>query len=402
MVLKVKKFLVTPQLKQDEFILSFLTRLKKSNAYPNLNSVIQTIFGEKISKINITKGNFNKIILSKTISHSIEKINNSCINTEDYYCVSNVFLCPICIENTKYISVSWYKKDSLCSIHKLPFISKCPHCQKKISWDADNFSKCMFCKEIYSKNIRKYIIPITNKQEQQNLYFVYKQILNYKVYSPDSIAFSLEYLSNGLKESLSFINNSNNEIDLFIRKIFFRKNYPNLDIGPIVDEIIIFVGKIIHLNSNLDCNKKDLLSIIEKYINTKTILKIKYDIDNHLFDYYKNYKSRGLLHEHNFSLSIQNISNILNLNIFCVEQLFKSSTNDKEYIPIQDFFEFCIYLSKKSTNIDLDQNYYYLSDLESTLQIRLIRSHLSLLYNFNIKSVLKDVKICKHEISKMY
>ena len=43
-----RKFLVIPIPEEDEFILSFLNRIKIANAYPSLNSVIKTIF-DKLS-----------------------------------------------------------------------------------------------------------------------------------------------------------------------------------------------------------------------------------------------------------------------------------------------------------------------------------------------------------------
>mgnify|MGYP006199971699 CR=1 FL=1 len=60
-----RKFLVIPIPEEDEFILSFLNRIKISNAYPSLNSVIRTIFEKKISNINIVKGNFDKSVFYK-------------------------------------------------------------------------------------------------------------------------------------------------------------------------------------------------------------------------------------------------------------------------------------------------------------------------------------------------
>ena len=45
-----RKFLVIPIPEEDEFILSFLNRIKIANAYPSLNSVIKTIFKKTTRK----------------------------------------------------------------------------------------------------------------------------------------------------------------------------------------------------------------------------------------------------------------------------------------------------------------------------------------------------------------
>ena len=46
-----KKFLILPFPKEDEFILSYLLRLKKYNGYPSVISLIKIIFGENTKKI---------------------------------------------------------------------------------------------------------------------------------------------------------------------------------------------------------------------------------------------------------------------------------------------------------------------------------------------------------------
>ena len=54
----------------------------------------------------------------------------------------------------------------------------------------------------------------------------YKHILNYKNHSPNSIIYSEEYLSNGLKDASHFIKNMNNLFEIQIRKILFKTNRP--------------------------------------------------------------------------------------------------------------------------------------------------------------------------------
>lgn len=55
-----KSFLICPYPKKNEFILSYLARIKQFNLYPNLNSVLYTIFSKKINIIDISKGIFDK------------------------------------------------------------------------------------------------------------------------------------------------------------------------------------------------------------------------------------------------------------------------------------------------------------------------------------------------------
>ena len=60
-----KSFLICPYPKKNEFILSYLARIKQFNLYPNLNSVLYTIFSKKINIIDISKGIFDKKKLSE-------------------------------------------------------------------------------------------------------------------------------------------------------------------------------------------------------------------------------------------------------------------------------------------------------------------------------------------------
>lgn len=74
-----RKFLVIPTPEEDEFILSFLNRIKMANAYPSLNSVIKTIFEKKMSIINIVKGNFDKSVFYEFTDLVEDEINKLCV-----------------------------------------------------------------------------------------------------------------------------------------------------------------------------------------------------------------------------------------------------------------------------------------------------------------------------------
>lgn len=89
-----RKFLVIPIPEEDEFILSFLNRIKIANAYPSLNSVIRTIFEKKISTINIVKGNFDKSVFYKFTDLVEDEINKLCLTDQNnFYIVSCLWLC---------------------------------------------------------------------------------------------------------------------------------------------------------------------------------------------------------------------------------------------------------------------------------------------------------------------
>lgn len=159
-----RKFLVIPIPEEDEFILSFLNRIKIANAYPSLNSVIKTIFDKKINIINIVKGNFDKSVFYKFTDLAEDDINKLCItNKNNFYIVSCLLICPYCIKQNCYVSLTGYKRNAICPTHSIPYISRCPHCNKLLDWNAEKIEICKFCKISVYSNISDYIVEYDEK-----------------------------------------------------------------------------------------------------------------------------------------------------------------------------------------------------------------------------------------------
>ncbi|EHU2434323.1 hypothetical protein A0165_RS19545, partial [Acinetobacter baumannii] len=180
-----RKFLVIPVPEEDEFILSFLNRIKMANAYPSLNSVIKTIFKKKISIINIVKGNFDKSVFYEFTDLVEDEINKLCItNKNNFYIVSCLLICPYCFKQQSYVSLNGYRKNVICPTHSIPYISRCPHCNKLLDWDAEKIEICRFCKTSVYSDISDYILEYDEKITHSDIFIIYNDFLDLKGLSP--------------------------------------------------------------------------------------------------------------------------------------------------------------------------------------------------------------------------
>ncbi|WP_313043063.1 hypothetical protein [Acinetobacter sp.] len=397
-----KSFLICPYPKKNEFILSYLARIKQFNLYPNLNSVLYTIFSKKINIIDISKGIFDKKKLSEFTFIKENEIIEYCLDYNIHHITSNILVCPLCIKDQNFISIEWYQKDHICLIHSLPFINKCLNCKKLLTWNTNNFKICSFCKTPLHLNIDKYIIPLETKIDLDNAYYIYKHILNYKNHSPNSIIYSEEYLSNGLKDASHFIKNMNNLFEIQIRKILFKTNASNFNIETIKHELIVFISHVLTLTNKIKSN--DLLSInLKEYTNIDNReYVIKQNISQQLMAYYL----QKCLTEKMKYLSKENISNILNLDLKILEDIninhiLKLEINN--LFPLNDFINFCHKISKHSHIQDLKENHIYFRELNKENKIHIIKRMISgdmLTFNFNHKNMFNDLKITNDDYEK--
>lgn len=395
-----KSFLICPYPKKNEFILSYLARIKQFNLYPNLNSVLYTIFSKKINIIDISKGIFDKKKLSEFTFIKENEIIEYCLDYNIHHITSNILVCPLCIKDQNFISIEWYQKDHICLIHSLPFINKCLNCKKLLTWNTDNFKICSFCKTPLHLNIDKYIIPLETKIDLDNAYYIYKHIFNYKNHSPNNITYSEKNLSNGLKDAIYFIRNTNNLFKIKVRRILFTTNANDFNIETIKHELIIFISHILVLTNNITDN--NLLSKnLKKYVNIdNNEYPIKENVNQQLAVHYL----QKDLNKRMTNLSKENISNILNLkpieNID-LNSILKPEANNLFFLD--DFIYFCHKLSKSLHTQNIKEKYIYFRELNSENKIHTIKKIHSgniLAFNFNHENMFDDIKLPTMNLKK--
>jgi hypothetical protein len=78
------KVLIIPNPEDNEFILSYLFRLKKLNAYYSLQSLLKVIFGKNINLTLLAKGDFDYSLISKSTNLSIGLIESMYLRNKDF------------------------------------------------------------------------------------------------------------------------------------------------------------------------------------------------------------------------------------------------------------------------------------------------------------------------------
>lgn len=399
-----KKFLIIPHLEREEFILSYLNRIKKANAYPSLISVVKTIFGKKITTMNLVKGNFNKFIFSEHTGLSETQINSLFIqeHQNEFYSVDCLLICPFCILKQNYIPIAWYKKDHICPIHSIPYISRCPHCNTLLHWDTKKIEVCHFCQCAINLNIEKHIIHHDSSIEKSDIYLVYKIFFNDQVYSPsNNTMYNLEYLSSKFIKCVEFIENPEKYLMNEIRKIFIKINekYPNKkSIKYDFTSYFFKIIKYIKHSTTDEYNKTHIIDFIE-LINNDLYLEILNNYDDKFFYFI----SGGFF---NFNLKIKFIEKLLKSDPEVIN-FFKRNyvtNNKKEEITIDDFIFICKNITYQVNTKNINDNFVYFSDLSTETKIKILHEIFYspvILYNFNYESMLSNIKIIKADLKKL-
>lgn len=399
-----KNFLIVPNPEKNEFIISFLVRLKKLNAYPSLNSIIKTIFDKNINLSLLIKGEFGGLEIAQFTNLTIDDVNNMRINSKEFYETINVILCPICIQFKKYISLECYNSNTICPIHLIPYTNKCLNCGEIISWDANDFEICHYCKKPVSTNFFKYLIPIESFKDFSVIFFIYKNLLNYNPYSYGGI--SLRNINNyviGLNNSIEFLNNPEKHIIKHIREIFFyfTKRYENTKV--IYNEIIIYIFKIlnlINLYKNIDINIRNTLSDI---IGEHAISEILIDYQNNYFKYCLNGAQIYYKSEKTLTLTHTGVMKILNINydfLLLVLEIFEISY-DENFIDIYNFVIFMKKILRRVDQIEYSDKYVYFNGLAQECKRKILENNIILFYNFNYDNGLYNIKIKEKDLKKL-
>ena len=397
-----RKFLVIPIPEEDEFILSFLNRIKIANAYPSLNSVIKTIFDKKINIINIVKGNFDKSVFYKFTDLAEDDINKLCItNKNNFYIVSCLLICPYCIKQNCYVSLTGYKRNAICPTHSIPYISRCPHCNKLLDWNAEKIEICKFCKISVYSNISDYIVEYDEKISQNDIFIIYNDFLDLKGISPSrSEQYSLNNLYKGLRKSIDFLM----QPDLFIikefRELFIRTDIRFPNCKAVRYEFFLLVLRIIRLINSISLIGLKIRESLSNIVGFELVENISNNYDKELYNFLNYYNiSFG---QREVDLNIKKILNTTDdVSDLVINKYFEKYNKDNK-IKLEDFIHFCKSLSKNLSFEYIKGEYIFLHNFPPSKQLELLDKIFYspiFLYNFNYNEVLMGVKIKKKDLN---
>ncbi|WP_336936084.1 hypothetical protein [Acinetobacter beijerinckii] len=397
-----RKFLVIPTPEEDEFILSFLNRIKMANAYPSLNSVIKTIFEKKMSIINIVKGNFDKSVFYEFTDLVEDEINKLCITEKNnFYIVSCLLICPYCIKQHSYVSLNGYRKNVICPAHSFPYISRCPHCNKLLDWDAEKIEICKFCKTSVYSNISNYIVKYDEKISHSDIFIIYNVFLDLKGLSPSrSEQYSLNNLYKGLRKSIDFLMQPDPFMIKEFRELFIRTDIRFPNYKTVRYEFFLLVFRIVGLINSISLVGFRIRESLSNIVGFELVDNITNNYDKELYNFLNYYNEN--FGQRKVDL---NVKKILNTNDdvsgLIINKYFEK--NDKyNNIKLEDFIHFCKSLSKNLSFEDINDDFIYLHDFSPSKQLELLDKIFygpTFLYNFNYKEVLLGIKIKSKDLS---
>lgn len=397
-----RKFLVIPIPEADEFILSFLNRIKMANAYPSLNSVIKTIFEKKINIINIVKGNFDKSVFYKFTDLVEDDINKLCLTDQNnFYIVSCLLICPYCIKQQNYVSLNGYRKNVICPTHSIPYISRCPHCNKLLDWDAEKIEICKFCKIYVYSNISGYIIEYGEKISHSDIFVIYNDFLNLKGLSPSrSEQYSLNNLHKGLKRSIDFLIQPDPFVIKEFRELFIRTDIRFPNYKTVRYEFFLLVFRIVGLINSISLVGVKIRESLSNIVGFELVDNITNNYDKELYKFLNYYN--GSYGQREVDLNIKKILNTTDdVSDLVINKYFEKYDKDNN-IKLEDFIHFCKSLSKNLSFEDVKDEFIFLHNFPPSKQLELLDKIFygpTFLYNFNYKEVLMGVKIKKKDLN---
>ena len=397
-----RKFLVIPIPEEDEFILSFLNRIKIANAYPSLNSVIKTIFDKKINIINIVKGNFDKSVFYKFTDLAEDDINKLCItNKNNFYIVSCLLICPYCIKQHNYVSLNGYRKNVICPTHSIPYISRCPHCNKLLDWDAEKIEICKFCKTYVYSNIGDYIVECDERISHSDIFMIYNDFFNFRGLSPSrSEQYSLNNLYKGLRKSIDFLM----QPDLFIikefRELFIRTDIRFPNCKAVRYEFFLLVLRIIRLINSISLIGLKIRESLSNIVGFELVENIYNNYDKELYNFLNYYDENFA--QRKVDLNVRKILNTTDdVSDLIINKYFEKSDKNNT-IKLEDFIHFCKSLSRNLSFKDINDDFIFLHEFLPSKQLELLDKIFygpTFLYNFNYEDVLLGVKIKRKDLN---
>lgn len=397
-----RKFLVIPIPEKDEFILSFLNRIKMANAYPSLNSVIKTIFEKKISIINIVKGNFDKSVFYEFTDLVEDEINKLCITEKNnFYIVSCLLICPYCIKQKNYVSLNGYRKNVICPTHSFPYISRCPHCNKLLDWDAEKIEICKFCKTYVYSNISDYIVECGEKISNSDIFVIYNDFFNLKGLSPSrSEQYSLNNLHKGLKRSIDFLMQPDPFLIKEFRKLFIRTDIRFPNYKAVRYEFFLLVFRIVGLINSISLAGLKIRESLSNIVGFELVDNIANNYDKELYKFLNYYNEN--FGQRKVYLNVKKILNTTDVISELIINKYFEKYDKKNTIKLEGFIHFCKSLSKNLSFEDVKDEFIFLHNFTPSKQLELLGKIFyspTFLYNFNYEDVLLGVKIKRKEFN---
>lgn len=391
-----KKFLVRPRPFENEFILSYLERVRYENSYSTIGSVCLTIFKRKISLLDVVKGNFDINLLCQYTLLGSSQVENMCINEENFHISINLFICAQCLSENKYVEKNFYKKNTICYKHLIPIISRCPYCNNLFDWSILSKMNCKKCFKKIKMN-PQYLLNVD--ASTIDIFYVYTKILKYKKYLPNSISFSLRNFVKNFNFSNNFLINKDMQFEIFIRKYYFRDTYFTKEVNPYAFDYLNFMISLEFFN------KSYKFKHIKIQIDNYSLLSLNDDIFNHNFNFNMDKTYLNMDYKKHFFLSIENCAYILRIDSYLLELLCKNNILNihlDQYIDIFSFFKLCIEIKMSSSSQDINKDFVWFKDLEISEKVKFIwgvSRGFFIIYNFNIMKVFSDIKVHVNDLA---
>ncbi|WP_120429978.1 hypothetical protein [Acinetobacter baylyi] len=397
-----RKFLVIPIPEEDEFILSFLNRIKMANAYPSLNSVIKTIFEKKINIINIVKGNFDKSVFYKFTDLVEDEINKLCLTEKNnFYIVSCLLICPYCIKQHSYVSLNGYRKNVICPAHSFPYISRCPHCNKLLDWNAERIEICKFCKTSVYSNISNYIVKYDEKISPSDIFIIYNDFLDLKGLSPSrSEQYSLNNLYKGLRKSIDFLMQPDPFIIKEFRELFIRTDIRFPNYKTVRYEFFLLVFRIVGLINSISLVGFRIRESLSNIVGFELVDNITNNYDKELYNFLSYYNEN--FGQRKVDLNVKKILNTNDDVLGLIINKYFEKYDKYNNIKLEDFIHFCKSLSKNLSFEDVKDEFIFLHDFLPSKQLELLDKIFyspTFLYNFNYEEMLAGLKVKKLDLN---
>ena len=372
------------------------------NAYPSLNSVIKTIFEKKVSIINMVKGNFDKSVFCEFTDLVEDEINKLCItNKNNFYIVSCLLICPYCIKQQSYVSLNGYRKNVICPTHSIPYISRCPHCNELLDWDAEKIEICRFCKTSVYSNISDYIVEYDEKITHSDIFIIYNDFLNFKGLSPSrSEQYSLNNLYKGLRNSIDFLIQPDSFIIKEFRELFIRTDIRFPNYKTVRYEFFLLVFRIVGLINSISLVGLKIRESLSNIVGFELVDNISNNYDKELYNFLNYYN--GNFAQREVDLNIKKILNTTDdVSNLVINKYFEKYDKENN-IKLEDFIHFCKSLSKNINFEDIKDDFVFLHDFLPSKQLELLDKifySTTFLYNFNYEEILAGVKIKKLDLN---
>lgn len=299
------------------------------------------------------------------------------------------------------VSLTGYKRNAICPTHSIPYISRCPHCNKLLDWNAEKIEICKFCKISVYSNISDYIVEYDEKISQNDIFIIYNDFLDLKGISPSrSEQYSLNNLYKGLRKSIDFLM----QPDLFIikefRELFIRTDIRFPNYKAVRYEFFLLVLRIIRLINSISLIGLKIRESLSNIVGFELVENISNNYDKELYNFLNYYDENFA--QRKVDLNVRKILNTTDdVSDLIINKYFEKSDKNNT-IKLEDFIHFCKSLSRNLSFKDINDDFIFLHEFLPSKQLELLDKIFygpTFLYNFNYEDVLLGVKIKRKDLN---